>query len=239
VSVTARLLVLVLAALIAGLTTLVAVGGSVPAWTVVAAAVVVLAAGAWWNWKQSGELRAAGEQLERYSVYSGHLAQALDSLQEVVVGSLPNATFDEFIDRGVLASAREVLLGFHADVRMSVLVPDGERWTMRYQAGHNLASQKRYAELIDDTLAGGVLRGGEALHVPDVTEHHGFRPNPQATRPFRCMSSVPIKEGGAAIAVLNVISGDRAAFDRVEERYIESLAAVIAVAMSMQATDQH
>jgi hypothetical protein len=91
---------------------------------------------------------------------------------------------------GVLASAREVLLGFHADVRISVLVPDGERWVMSYQAGHNLASQKRYTELIDDTLAGGVLRGGEALHVPDVTEQRGFKPNPHATRPFRCMSSV-------------------------------------------------
>ena len=60
-----------------------------------------------------------------------------------------------------------------------------------------------------------------------------FTPTPAATRPFRSMISLPIRNGEDILGVFNVISAEPNAFDPAEERYIASLGGVVNVAVSI------
>lgn len=171
--------------------------------------------------------------LERFELYTAHTADVLDRLQRVLAGELQGVSIPNYIERGILDPARDVLQGPHDDIRISVLLPQGDRWTMIWCAGHSLDGQKKYAAPIADTLSRVAYESGEATYWPDVTEDDRFSANPNATRPFHSMLSQPIMNGSHVVGVLNVISSVTDAFDPAEQQYLASLGSVIGVALGV------
>ena len=77
------------------------------------------------------------------------------------------------------------------------------------------------------------FESGNAQSWDDVTAERMFTPNPEGTRPFRSMISLPIRNGEDILGVFNAISAEPYAFDPAEERYIASLGGVINVAVGI------
>ncbi len=178
--------------------------------------------------------------LERHETYSGHVAQALDALQQVLTDEI-DVPLDHYIEAGVLEPARDLITDKPAEhVRLSVLAPraeDPERWTMVWSAGHTITGKAKYAEKIVDTLARHAFETGEPQKWDDVEEDRSFRQNPKASHPTRALLSFPIRWGERTVGVFNAVSSEPYAFDPAEERYLASLGAVIAVAMGAHLKD--
>jgi GAF domain-containing protein len=171
--------------------------------------------------------------VERYELYSDHVVDVLHRLQRVLTGDLGDVTIPDYIQRGIVEPARDVMQGPHEDIRISVLLPEGDRWHMAWSAGHSLDGQSHYNERIVDTLSRDPYESGESEYWPDVTADERFRVNPRSTRPFHSMLSEPIRNGGVVVGVLNVVSSIVDAFDPAEQRYVASLGSVIGVAVSV------
>jgi GAF domain-containing protein len=238
-----RALVYVGGALLALLAFLVVRGGSVPAWSLVAAVVVVAAFGALARRRISGllsdsEADAASleDELAHHTEYSRHLENSLDTLQRVVSGDI-EAKIPYYIEQAVLAPARDILTAKPAEhVRLSVLLPDqndDSLWSMPWAAGHSLAGQLKYNEPIRDTLSRHALETGAPQYWPDVQTQTDFQPNPLASAPIRAMVSVPIFWGDETVGVFNAVSAEPDAFDEAEQTFLRSLGGVIAVAVSV------
>jgi hypothetical protein len=230
-----------LVAAVAGLGVLVWQGGSVPAWTAVLAVLIVVALAVGLG-ARAGQRRAelegdfglAAWAVERYELYTDHVADVLDRLQRVLVGDLEGVAIPDYIERGIVEPARDVLQGPHEDIRISVLLPqDDDRWRMAWAAGHSLDGRRKYNERITDTLSRDPYESGEAEYWPDVTIDDRFRPNPRSSRPFYSMLSQPLRAGDTIVGVLNVVSSVVDAFDAAEQRYVASLASVIGVALGV------
>lgn len=244
VDVVARAMTFMLLSGAVGLGLLVWQGGSVPAWLAVTAVVVVLAAAIAWGVRvgrrstreavELGDaLGSAHWAIQRYEVYTDHVADVLNRLQRVLNGELEGVSIPDYIQRGIIEPARDVMQGPHEDIRLSVLLPVGDRWRMAWSAGHSLDGQRMYNERIVDTLSREPYESGEPMYWSDVTADDRFRGNPQASRPFCSMLSGPIRNGNEVIGVLNVISSVKGAFDPAEQRYVASLGSVIGVAVSV------
>jgi hypothetical protein len=253
VDVVARALTALLLLGAAGLGLLVWNGGSVPAWAAVLVVVLVLAVAVGLGVRAGRLARRVGEleeltadyedlddaadrygwAIDRYELYTDHIADVLERLQRVLSNELQGVTIPDYIERGIISPARDVLQGPHEEIRISVLLPDGDRWRMVWSAGHSLDGQRSYNQRIADTLSRVAYEEDEAQYWPDVTKDDRFRPSPQATRPFHSMLSQPIRNGADAVGVLNVISTKIDAFDAAEQRYLTSLASVIGVAVSV------
>jgi len=144
--------------------------------------------------------------VDSHAAYGEHVRVMLDHLQRVVAGDIPSVSIPQFIDRGVLQPARDMLAEeTAADVRLSVLVPEGKTFRMLWAAGHSLEGQKKYRPAIADSLARIALEEGVPQVWDDVCTDQRFKPNPHATRPFRSMVSIPIRAGEDVHAVFNVI----------------------------------
>lgn len=244
----------------AGLGVLIWKGGSVPAWAATLVVVVVLAIALALGVrggrharriKELEELTADYDDLEdavgayasavdRYEVYSDHVADVLDRMQRVVTGELEGVGIPDYIERGILAPARDVLQGPYEDIRISVLLADeNDRWHMIWAAGHSLDGQRKFNPKITDTLASVAYESGEPQYWPDVAQDDRFKPIPAATRPFHSMLSHPIRRGLDTVGVLNVVSSLADAFDPAEQRYLASLASVIGVAVGVHLASVH
>ena len=174
-----------------------------------------------------------GWAVDRYKVYSDHVADVLYRLQLVLTGELENVSISDYIERGIISPARDVLQeGVHEDIRISVLMPDGDRWRMEWCAGHSLEGKLNYNERIVDTLANVAYQSGEPQYWPDATRDVRFRPTATSARSFLSMLSHPIRVGAATVGVLNVISSLEDAFDQIEQSYVASVSSVIGVAVS-------
>ena len=240
-----------------GLGLLVWNGGSVPAWAATLAVVLVLAV-ALVSGVRAGRLaRRVGEleeltadyedlgdaadrygwAVDRYELYTDHVADVLDRLQRVLSNELEGVTISDYIERGIVSPARDVLQAPHEEIRISVLLPHGDRWRMAWCAGHSLDGQRNYHERIADTLSRVAYETDESQYWPNVTKDNRFRANPQAQHPFYSMLSHPIRNGTEVVGVLNVISSHIDAFDATERRYLTSLASVIGVAASAHPVD--
>jgi GAF domain-containing protein len=239
VDLTRRAVYGVVGVLLAGVALLIWQGGSLPAWT----AALAFAAPAVAAWtvrapaarRLRGELEADRDALERHETYSGHVAQALDALQRIVAGDIA-VDISHYIGVGVLEPARDLITDKPADdVRLSILLPreDGERWSMRWAAGHSLEGRAKYKERIVDTLSRHAYELGETQRWSDVTSDSGFRQNRLASQPIRAMLSLPVRAGDQTVGVFNVVSSAPGAFDPAEEIYITSLGAVISVAVGV------
>lgn len=245
----------------AALLVLVRAGGSVPAWTLAPLGLVGVLAVLLSHRRVSGlrrdrterdrriaeleplrervrELEEANEDawwsVERHEVYAAHVAEVLDHLQRVVSGDIA-VSIPVYIGRGILEPARDVLAhDASPDARLSVLLPDGDDFVMRWAAGHTLPGQTKYRVPIKDTLSRVAYESGE-LHIwDDVTTDDRFVASPGATRPVRAMISLPLRSGDRVIGVLNAIASQPGVFDPAEAQYLTSLASIISVAVHLE-----
>lgn len=174
--------------------------------------------------------------LTRY--YAAHLNEILEIVQRALAGQLP-VTFGDFIDHGVLQPARD-LLTYEDEIRISVLVPDGEErnFTMAFAAGHSLASLQQFSLPIADSFSGLTFTRGEIHWSNDVDADPRYRPHPRARqgREYGSLASVPIKVGDKTVAVLNVISTRQQAFSPSDLTYVVLLGSVLSVVWSLMET---
>jgi hypothetical protein len=250
-----RAISFVLLAALAAVVLLIAAGGSVPAWVaaliVVASAAIVYASRRRVRTLRTGigtrdetiaSLEGDVEMFEwaavRHETYGYHVCEMLELLQSVLAGHTPGVTMEDFITRGVLEPARD-MLGESAleGVRLSILQPRDHYFEMAFSAGHHLQSHTKYRLRIADSLSRIALEAGLLQHWDDVTEDSRFSPNPQATRPFCSMVSVPIKVGDDVYAVFNAIATNPSAFDPAEVTYIAALGTIVEVAIGVMLKD--
>lgn len=213
---------------------LVFAGGSVPAWLLVLAVVIGVAISLVTHRRDAPDLHFVTDALERGDAYARHLELVLGDLQRVVAGAL-GAELNDFINRGLLEPARQVLTQQPDEgVRLSVLMPnpaDGERWVMRWSAGHSLTGEHSYNQPIKETLSRYAFESGESQRWDDVSEDRAFKQNEAASTPTRSMISVPLRRGDQVVGVFNAIAAVTDVFDPAEERYVGALGGVLAVAV--------
>lgn len=222
-------------------------GGSVPAW-LLAIAVVLLVATVVTGYTQRRRVRELvplegeaielggvvdllADVLERHDEYTRHVAVVLDNLQRAVAGAL-GVDLREYIERGILEPARDLLTQSQDDaVRLSVLVPEDDHWRMLWSAGHSLAGREGYRQPLSRTLSRYAYESGEPQKWDDVLEERAFEQHPAASAPTRSMFSLPVLVGDQVVGVFNVIAARPHAFDPADERYIASIGGAINIAV--------
>lgn len=175
---------------------------------------------------------------ERSESNAHHVCEMLSLLRQVLAGDAPGVTMEEFIARGVLAPARDLLNdSVNGGVRLSILqrTPD-EHLIMLFSSGHRLEEQKRYRVRLVDSLARFALEEGVTQTWGDVTTDHRFKPD-SSTGSFCSMVSVPIVIRQELTAVFNTTAPDPDAFDPADITYIAALGGIIEVALG--ASRQH
>lgn len=204
----------------------------VQVWVVVVCGGVAFALGVW-----LGRLLRIGEDLAGYQ--ADLLGEATLGLSEMIAGNL-GIEFREFIERGVLAPAQYGLSTVRGeDIRLSILVLDegaGE-FRMLYEAGHSLGRKDNFS-LPKVSLAGHAIESKRLEWSNDVNNDARWQRHPKASddRGYRSLASMPIVVGGAAVAVLNVVSSEKGAFLQGDLTYIELLGGFIGLAWAMQDT---
>jgi hypothetical protein len=169
-------------------------------------------------------------RLRRHEAYGEHVAEVMRHLQQVIAGAMPDVSLEQFLNRGVLQPACDIMRQYaRGEVRLAILRPDGDSLTMPWAAGHNLQGQVRYRVPIEGSLTGLVLKEAvPSLRIwNDVSVEAPFEPQPGATGPFQTLVSQPIRVGEGVAAVFNVTSTVANAFDPAELTYITSLGSVI------------
>lgn len=167
--------------------------------------------------------------------YASHVYDALEALQKVLTGTIPNVTTETFIEEGILQPAREFLMQRPGeDVRLSVLVARDGEWRMKYAAGYRLESRQRFSLPIIGSFSRHAYESGNVEWSLDLQADPRFVPHPQATRTYRSIISVPIRSGDDVIAVFNVDSTELAAFDEPDFVYVSLLGAIIGVVSALE-----
>lgn len=181
-----------------------------------------------------GRVMRFGEDLLGYQ--ADLMGEAILGLREVVAGHL-DISFDEFIERGVLAPARfglSVVRG--EEIRLSVLTfdDDSQAFQMLYESGHSLGRKDNFS-LPKTSLAGHALDSGDLQWTNNVEDDRRWKPHPLASdsRRYRSLASMPIIVGGSAVAVLNVVSSRKGAFLTGDLTYIELLGGFIGLAWAL------
>lgn len=200
----------------------------IPLWIVFIGIVLALAVGCWFGWQK----RYGGELL---SYQSDLIGEAVAAQRDVISGNL-QISFEDFIERGVLAPARFGLSIEHGEeIRLSVLVLDGETFGMLYEAGHSLGRKDNFT-LPKASLAGHALETGELQWSNNVEKDRRWHRHPMADRKrsYRSLASMPIMVGDEPVAVLNVVSSAKGAFLRSDLLYIELLGGFIGLAWALK-----
>ncbi len=181
-----------------------------------------------------GRVMRFGEDLLGYQ--ADLLGEAVLGLREIVAGHL-DVSFDDFIERGVLAPARfglSVVRG--EEIRLSVLTFDDNTQTfqMLYESGHTLGRKDNFS-LPKTSVAGHALESGDLQWTNNVNDDNRWKPHPLAgdNRRYRSLASMPIIVGGSAVAVLNVVSSRKGAFLTGDLTYIELLGGFIGLAWAL------
>jgi GAF domain-containing protein len=198
-------------------------------WGVVLIAVTSLSAGV-----GLGRVMRIGEDLLGYQ--ADLIGEAILGLREIAAGHL-DVSFEEFIERGVLAPARFGISALRGEeIRLSVLKLDDKTQTfqMLYESGHTLGRKANFS-LPKTSLAGHALESGNLQWTNNVDADARWNPHPLASsnRRYRSLASMPIIVGGTAVAVLNVISSHKKAFLTGDLTYIELLGGFIGLAWAM------
>ncbi len=227
--------------LVGGFAALLLTGAAVPAWVLLVMVVILLAIAALLLGQQYRLATEAAEdaaelklESSRGEQYSGMVQDALDELQRVISGDV-DAEVDRYVEQAVLEPALRILSEKPTErVRLSVLLPatdDRERWSMRWAAGHSLAGREKYDQKISQTMARHAFERGDPQYWGDVEGQADFRQNPAASAPTRSLASIPILEGEEVVGVFNAVSSERDAFDDAEQKFLLSLAGILAVAI--------
>ena len=185
-----------------------------------------------------GRFSRAGESLEPFYVF--HIQEVLDTLQKVIAGEVPGVSVSDFIERGILAPARQWLAEGDEDIRISILVPRGGKFSMELEAGHSVEARQRFQLDVHGSFAGFALASGEMEWTNDVETDTRWRPHPKARpgREYGSLASVPIRVGDTSVAVLNVLSTEQHAFQPSELMYIDTLGSIINVVWSLAAAEE-
>ena len=143
-------------------------------------------------------------------------------------------TFQDFIERGILQPARDMLRqDANEDVRLSVLAPRGDVFCMSFAAGHSLLSKTKFSLPIKDSISRFAYERGEPFVSLDLDDETAYAPHPLASRPYRSIISLPISGGETIWGVFNVISTRPHAFEDVDVEYVQLLGSIINVATSL------
>lgn len=162
------------------------------------------------------------------------LGEAVLALRDLVAGKL-NVPFEDFMERGVLAPARFGLsVERNEEIRLSVLVPDGDTLRMIFESGHSLGRKDDFS-LPRASLAGHALETGELQWTNDVDNDQRWYPHPKASaeRGYGSLASTPIVVGDDAVGVLNVVSSAKGAFLKGDLTYVELLGGFIGLAWAL------
>lgn len=209
-------------------------GGRVPTWWLALSVGISIGLAVAYGWRARRWLRAV-DDLEWQLALSGYAEEllhgVLETLQKILHGDVREVSLDALVERGVLEAAREFIeRGPDEEVRLSVLVPDGNDFVMRWAAGHRLESQRKFRQPIDEMFARFSYRSGDVELSDDVQTDERWKPLAKATRPYRSLVTVPIHRGDETVAVLNAISTYPAAFGDGDIMFLQLLAAIIEVA---------
>lgn len=203
---------------------------AVPLWVLIAVAILLPIAFV------AGRIAEAGENLEPF--YVDHVREILEALQKIVVGDIPGVSAEGFIERGILVPARQWLVAPKRkgeEVRLSVLRPEGGRFSMLFEAGHSLEARQKFELPTTGSFAGHVLVGGEMLWTNDVEADPRWTPHPQARpgREYGSLACAPVRVGSEIVAILSVLSTKKHAFLPSELMYIDVLGSIIGVVWSL------
>jgi hypothetical protein len=209
-------------------------GAHVPAWWLGIVFGISVGLAIAYGWRARRWLQAI-DDLEWQLALSGYASEllhgVLETLQKVLHGAVRDVTLDTLVERGVLETAREFIeRGSDEEVRLSVLVPDGDDFVMRWAAGHRLESQRKFRQPLDEMFARFSYRSGEVEVSDDVTTDERWKPLAKATRPYSSLVTVPICRGDQVAGVLNAISTYPAAFAEGDIIFLQLLATIIEVA---------
>lgn len=203
------------------------VDAPIPLWAALVAAVCAGALGF-----ASGQILRYGDDLPGYQ--SNLLNEAMLALRDLVAGKL-NVTFEDFMERGVLAPARFGLsVERNEEIRLSVLIPEGENFKMLFESGYSLGLKASFS-LPKVSLAGHALETGELQWTNEVEKDKRWRPHPKASAEggYHSLASMPIVVGDDVVGVLNVVSSARGAFLKGDLTYVELLGGFIGLAWAL------
>ncbi|HEY8502023.1 MAG TPA: GAF domain-containing protein [Solirubrobacterales bacterium] len=167
------------------------------------------------------------------------LRQAILALRDFEAGRL-KISLEDFVERGILGPACFGLSTVGGEqIRMSVLKLDdsGQSFRMLYQSGHSLGRKDNF-DLPRASLAGQAFDTQKLQWIDDVAEDQRWLPHPKASdrRSYRSLASMPIVVGDKAVAVLNVLSTEKAAFLKGDLTYIELLGGLIALVWALHSS---
>ncbi len=206
------------------------VDAPIPLWAALVAAVCAGALG----FVSGQKIFRYGDDLPGYQ--SNLLNEAMLALRDLVAGKL-NVTFEDFMERGVLAPARFGLsVERNEKIRLSVLIPEseGENLKMLFESGHSLGLKANFS-LPKASLAGHALATGELQWTNEVKKDKRWHPHPKASaeRSYHSLASMPIVVGDDAVGVLNVVSSAKGAFLKGDLTYVELLGGFIGLALAL------
>jgi GAF domain len=217
---------------------------SIPAWVLATGLVLVFALGAftgfWVNRRREADPAAVAahgfwQRAELHEEYAEHVSLTLDQLQNVISGGIPGVTLEQFIERGILHPGRDMIMGNQprgADVRISILRPDGPDFVMAYSAGHTPEGHARFRMPIRESFSRLSYEQSRIALSSDVEADRRFTPHVRATRPYGSIVSVPLRSGGDTSGVFNVVFTESEGFDVADYTYIVLLAAIANVALA-------
>lgn len=162
------------------------------------------------------------------------LSEAMLGLREIVAGKL-TVSFEEFLERGVLAPARFGLSAERGEeIRLSIIEPNGETFRMIYEAGHSLGRKNDFS-LPKASVAGHALETRELQWTGDVESDDRWQAHPKANkaRSYGSLVCMPIIVGAEPVAILNVLSSAKHAFFQSDLTYIELLGGFIGLAWAL------
>ncbi|MBJ7329428.1 MAG: GAF domain-containing protein [Solirubrobacteraceae bacterium] len=219
---------------------------TLPAWLFVALLLLVMGAGFVIGRLLGGTdadyLAALEQEVELDRSYAAHIYDVLQTLQKAIAGHIPDVSYKDFIDRGVLQPARDRLTQLPGEeIRLSILVPtaDQQQFWMQFNAGHSLESEQNFSLDINGSFAGLAFTTGDLQWSNDVADDHRFQAHPKARdgREYGSLLSVPVSVGGDVVAVLNAVSTYVNAFTDADATYLKLLGSVLDVAWSMMNKD--
>lgn len=217
---------------------------SLPAWTLAVGLIAIFALGAftgfWINRRREADPAAYAAQefwqrSELHAEYAEHVSLTLDQLQNVMSGGIPGVTLEQFIELGILHPGRDMLMTNQprgADVRISILRPEGSDFVMAYSAGHTPEGHAKFRMPIAETFSRHACEQGRMVVSFDVEDDQRFTAHPRATRPYGSIVSAPLRSAGHTSGVFNVVFTERSGFDVADYTYMVLLAAITNVALA-------
>lgn len=213
---------------------------SVPLWGLIAVAIIAVAFALPIAFS-AGRNAEAGESLE--PLFVDHVREVLEALQKIITGDIPGVSAGMFVERGILAPARQWLAlpapKGKEEIRLSVLVPDGESFSMRWEAGHSLEARQKFNLPTTGSLAGHVLASSEMKWTGDVEADPRWERHPRARpgREYGSLACAPVRVGNQIVAILSVLSTEKHAFFPSNLMYIDVLGSIIGVVWGLAISD--